>query len=403
MTMRGTMSPQERRRTTRANGSIPSASDGGTTAVVRRGLAFVLAALTWSAALAPIEAQQQSGRIGGRVVQKVADLTLRINDEPVTSERRAMWIYRIEETDGKSLLLKSESDRTSGWASALDVIAVDRAVEYFSQMIKLQTHDPFPFAMLGLLRQDRKEHDLAIANYNEVIRLDPQSAAGFAGRATAWYSKGELDKAIADFDVSLRLDAKNAVGLLGRGLTRVARKQYVLGIADFSEAIWIDPLSISGYDYRGRAWQSKNEYAKAIIDFNMALRLDPEQAAVYRRRGSCWEAEKRYGKAIADFNEAIRIDPGDAPAHRELARLLATCPDRELRDAKLAIVSANKACELTQWKGAAELDTLAAAYAAAGDFESAVKWQIKSNALSRSPLEQKEAEARLKQYREKTP
>ena len=38
------------------------------------------------------------------------------------------------------------------------------------------------------------------------------------------------------------------------------------------------------------------------------------------------------------------------------------------------------------------------ASAAIGDFESAVKWQIKSNALARSPLEQKEGEARLKQY-----
>jgi tetratricopeptide (TPR) repeat protein len=224
-----------------------------------------------------------------------------------------------------------------------------------------------------------------------------------SGRATAWSAKGEFGKAIADFDAAINLDPKNAAAYFGRGLTRAARNQNTLAIADFSEAIWLDPLSIAAYDHRGRAWRGKGEYAKAIIDFNMVLRLDSQQASAYRRRGSCWEAEKRYGKAIADFNEAIRIDPGDAPAHRELARLLATCPDRELRDTKLAIVSAKKACELTQWKEPAELDTLAAACAAAGDFESAVKWQIKSTALSRSPLENKEGEARLKRYREKTP
>ena len=44
---------------------------------------------------------------------------------------------------------------------------------------------------------------------------------------------------------------------------------------------------------------------------------------------------------------------------------------------------------------------LAVVSAATGDFESAVKWQTKANALNRSPLEQKEGEARLKRYVEK--
>ena len=85
-----------------------------------------------------------------------------------------------------------------------DVIAVDQAVDFFSQKIRLEPKDPFPFAMMALLREDKSEHDLAIRNYNEAIRLDPQSAASFAGRATAWYSKREFDKAIADFDTALR-------------------------------------------------------------------------------------------------------------------------------------------------------------------------------------------------------
>ena len=188
--------------------------------------------------------------------------------------------------------------------------------------------------------------------------------------------------------------------LYRRGLAHSARSEYTQAVGDFSEAIWLDPLSTSAYCNRGRAWQSKHEYAKAIVDYNMALRLDPEQAAAHRERGNAWESQKSFRKAVADYSEAIRIDPRDALAHCDQARLLATCPDRELRDPKLAVASARKACELTRWQESGSLDLLALASAATGDFDSAVKWQTKSNSLARSPLEQKAGEVRLKRYLE---
>jgi hypothetical protein len=42
------------------------------------------------------------------------------------------------------------------------------------------------------------------------------------------------------------------------------------------------------------------------------------------------------------------------------------------------------------------LETLASAYAEAGDFESAVKWQIRANALQTDPKEKTAGEERLR-------
>ena len=108
-------------------------------------IVFGLAFSPLVAAQVPANPKADHEWIGKRVVQKVAKLTLRINDEPIENAGEAPRIYRVEQVDGPSLLLQSESQGKSGWASALDVIAVEEAVDFFSQKIRLEPKDPFSF------------------------------------------------------------------------------------------------------------------------------------------------------------------------------------------------------------------------------------------------------------------
>ena len=118
-----------------------------------------------------------------------------------------------------------------------------------------------------------------------------------------------------------------------------------------------------------------------------------------------WYSKKEYGKAIADYNKAISLDAKDGWTYNARARIWATCPDACFRDGKKAIESATRACELSKWKHALPIATLAAAYAESGDFLRAAEYQQRANNLygNQNEKEKQEGERRLKLYQERKP
>jgi tetratricopeptide (TPR) repeat protein len=149
----------------------------------------------------------------------------------------------------------------------------------------------------------------------------------------------------------------------------------------------------------GEVLLRQKSYDQAIVEFEAAMKADPEFAAPYNNRGLARDSKRDYDLAIADFSEAIRIDPMDALSYNDRAWLWATCPDGRHRNGPKAVVSATRACELTDWQAPDELDTLAAACAETGDFDAAVKWQAKALELTKDEKDKEEIRARLDLYR----
>jgi tetratricopeptide (TPR) repeat protein len=156
---------------------------------------------------------------------------------------------------------------------------------------------------------------------------------------------------------------------------------------------------------RGLLNHQNKEYDKAIADFTEAIKVDAKFVPAYAFRGYILSHHKKeYEKGLADYSEAIRLDPKFAYAYNNTAWLLATCPVEKVRNGKKAIEYATKACELTDFKNGSYIDTLAAAYAEAGQFAEAVKYQMQ--ALENAAFEKAEGDSarkRLELYKNKKP
>jgi hypothetical protein len=85
-----------------------------------------------------------------------------------------------------------------------------------------------------------------------------------------------------------------------------------------------------------------------------------------------------------------------------LAWVLATSPDDKLRDGKRSIELGTKACEVTEYKQAHILSTLAAGYAETGQWDEAVKWSKKAVEAGEGSMKE-QLEKELASYQEKKP
>ena len=92
---------------------------------------------------------EPSGRslVGNRVVKRYGNFPLRVNDEPVVASGLEIQVYRVERANGNRLWLEPDDEASTGcgWSSTDQVVAIDRAADYFRQRVERYPNDLFPY------------------------------------------------------------------------------------------------------------------------------------------------------------------------------------------------------------------------------------------------------------------
>jgi tetratricopeptide (TPR) repeat protein len=241
-------------------------------------------------------------------------------------------------------------------------------------------------------------HAEAVAAFSLCLDHDPTPAASWFHRGCAYLNASDHARALADFDEAIRRDAGPARFHFYRGAARHALGDFAGAVADYTAVLERYPDDRPARLARGRAHARLERWATAVADFDEVLRHDPGHAAALADRCRALGQLGRHAAARADARRAVELRPNDVMILNQLAWLLATCPDDGARNGSEAVTVATRAAELSQWRDAAVLDTLAAAYAECGEFGEAVRWA--EAALVRAPAEEVEAIAeRLATFR----
>jgi tetratricopeptide (TPR) repeat protein len=142
-------------------------------------------------------------------------------------------------------------------------------------------------------------------------------------------------------------------------------------IREFRAVIMLDPKWVPAYGNLGIALANTDQLDEAIRAFRKYIEVDPKDAWPHLRLGQVLRQQAKFEAALKEYREAIRLQPDDAANHNDLAWMLATCADPQLRDPQQAVALAKRAVQLAPQDGH-PWNTLGVALYRAGQFAEAI-------------------------------
>jgi len=288
----------------------------------------------------------------------------------------------------------------------------EKAVADLTKLVAKQDDNPAAVGALAEALTNLKKYDEALKYADKVIEIAPKATLGYNLRARINVLKDDLKAATEDLNKALEIDGKDVAALLMRSRLLAADGKDEEAKADIEKALALRPDLPQGILMRSLLAAQKGNFAQAITDIQTLLHSDPQNAdyrlqlATYmvadkrprraievldglieadaknadalRARGDALLSIGKHAEAIADYENALKIDGEDTGVLNNLAWVLATSTEDDLRNAKRSIELAKKACELTKYEKPHILSTLAAGYAEAGDWDEAMRWSNKA-------------------------
>lgn len=129
---------------------------------------------------------------------------------------------------------------------------------------------------------------------------------------------------------------------------------------------FIEDYLLLNPDWKNEAWLLRADFYMSAGDES------PNEALEFYNKGVISSKEKRYSDAISYYKKSLELDPFYPWSANNIAWEYATCPDSNIRDGNKAVEYARIAIQKPSTPVADFIGTLAAAYAARGDYKRVV-------------------------------
>jgi len=244
--------------------------------------------------------------------------------------------------------------------------------------------------------------------WSETLQRNPTAWVAYNNLATEFSKKKEFSRALPYFEKAVTLAPNEPFAHSNLSLTLFQTGDFKRALEHGFQAIKLGPHTALYANRLGLILWHKGDLVQAGYYFRDAEQRQFANSDIYYHLGiltllevpSVEVGDPQEG--VARLEKALQRDSGWTVVAHTLAWVLATFPDPAIRDGKRAVTLAEQVCARGNYQDVEAIDTLGAAYAAAGRFAEAVRVaQIAVKVASEQGRSEfaKKVQARLELYR----
>lgn len=211
---------------------------------------------------------------------------------------------------------------------------------------------------------------MAAVEFARAVAADPASCTARTGLAASLSAAGESAAALAETAENVRRCPDNVIARSNLGSMLLAAGKPAEAIRHLGVAVQLDPQDLASRRELARALVADGRVEDGRAELQRALSLAPQEPALIIDLAALDIRQGDETGALARLDAASTANPSDGLIADQLARLLSTASDLDLRDANRAVDLATKVFEAAP--SAAHLETLALAMSEAGQCEETV-------------------------------
>jgi len=279
---------------------------------------------------------------------------------------RRSIIWRVGATLGATVLLGGCLA-----ATRLQLRHWQDSVTLFNHALEVTTGNWLAHNNLGTALADQGEVDEGGEHFRAALQINPGYDDARSNFSRYLAERGKRDEAKAQLEALLRGSPNHARAHRNLGYVLLAEGNMAEGVAQYALARQLRPDDVATPEDLAAALTRQEQSQTALPYLREALGLLPTAAMRVQVAGA-WAGQGKFQYALEGYQAALARQPQSPEILNNLAWILATCPEARIRDGAEAVRLAERACELTGFRRAVMVGTLAAAYAEAGRFAEAV-------------------------------
>jgi tetratricopeptide (TPR) repeat protein/mono/diheme cytochrome c family protein len=209
--------------------------------------------------------------------------------------------------------------------------------------------------------------------YETLLESEQSNPRLHEAAAAILLTLGQVDRGIAHLQAALRLDPQSIEAHYNLATALAWQGQSTEAIANLNAVLASDPTHVQAHVNLGAMLRAKGDLDGAAAHLERALELDPSSAAAHANLAGVLMRQHEISRGVSEYREALAHNSRLVEPLTELAWTLATSPNPQVRDSAAAIAFGERARTVTGGHDARALDALAAAYAAGGRYDDAVR------------------------------